>query len=56
VLAVEDEFRVGNRYEAVVVSTLPPGISRWINMDVISRLTRTQPQARLIHVFAKEPD
>jgi hypothetical protein len=54
VLAVDDELRAGHRYDAVVVSTLPPGISRWIKMDVISRLQRTHPQVRLIHVFAKE--
>jgi hypothetical protein len=55
VLAVGDELLAGRRYDAVVISTLPPGISRWIKMDVISRLRRTHPQMRLIHVFAKEP-
>jgi len=54
VLAVDDELRAGRPYEAVVVSTLPPGISRWVKMDVISRLRRTHPHLRLIHVFAKD--
>jgi hypothetical protein len=55
VLAVDDELLAGRRYDAVVVSTLPPGISRWIKMDVISRLRRTHPQIRVIHVVATEP-
>ncbi|MGH8874877.1 MAG: hypothetical protein ACRDVM_06445 [Acidimicrobiia bacterium] len=38
--AVEDEL---NRqpYDQVVVSTLPPGASRWLKMDVVSRLQRS---------------
>ncbi len=54
VLAVDDEYLAGRRYDAIVISTLPPGISRWIKMDVVSRLRRTHPRVRLIHVAAKE--
>ena len=54
VLAVDDEFVAGRRYDAVVISTLPPGISRWIKMDVVSRLQRNRPRLRIIHVVAEE--
>lgn len=54
VLAVDDEFLAGGRYDAIVVATLPPGISRWIKMDVVSRLQRKRPQLRVIHVVAEE--
>lgn len=53
VLAVDDEFLAGRRYDAVVISTLPPGISRWIKMDVVSRLQRKRPRLRVIHVVAE---
>ena len=54
VLAVDDEYVAGRRYDAIVISTLPPGLSRWIRMDVVSRLRRSHPRLRLIHVVAKE--
>lgn len=54
VLAVDDEYVAGRRYDAIVISTLPPGLSRWLKMDVVSRLRRSHPRARLIHVVTKE--
>lgn len=54
VLAVHDEFVAGRRYDAIVISTLPAGVSRWIGMDVVSRLRRQHPRVRLIHVVARE--
>jgi hypothetical protein len=54
VSAVGDEFLAGGRYEAIVISTLPAGLSRWIKMDVVSRLQRAYPRLRLIHVIADE--
>ena len=56
VLAVDDEFVAGRRYDAVVVSTLAVGLSRWIKMDVVSRLKRKRPQLRLIHVVTLRSD
>ena len=56
VLAVGDEILDGRRYDAIVLSTLPAGISKWIKMDVVSRLQRAHPKVRLIHVFSEEPD
>jgi hypothetical protein len=54
VLAVEDELR-RLRYAAIVVSTFPPRWSRWLKLDVISRLNRSFPNHRLIHVIS-EPE
>lgn len=56
VLAVDDEFVAGRRYDTIVISTLPPGMSRWIKMDVVSRLQRQRPSLRVIHVVAKEAE
>jgi hypothetical protein len=56
VLAVGDEFLDGRRYEAIVLSTLPVGISRWIKMDVVSRLQRAHPRVRVVHVVSEAPE
>ena len=52
VLAVDDVLRE-QRYETIVVSTLPIGISRWLKMDVVSRLRRQHPALRVLHVIAE---
>jgi hypothetical protein len=51
-VAIEDELRTGH-YDAVVVSTLPPGVSRWLRMDLPARVARRFPQHRVIHVVAQ---
>ena len=51
--AVEDEMHAGHRYAAVIVSTLPPGLSRWLRMDLLSRLRRNFPRLRVVHVTAR---
>ncbi len=56
VLAVDDELLTGRRYDAVVISTLPAGLSRWAKMDVVSRLQRQRPRLRLIHVIAQKSE
>jgi hypothetical protein len=40
-LAVRDCFIADNRYDGVIVSTLPPGASRWLRQDLPHRLERT---------------
>ena len=56
VAAIEDELHAGGRFAAIVVSTLPAGRSRWLRMDVISRVRRSCPRHRVIHVaVAKAP-
>src|SRR6266571_4198569 len=56
VLAVDDELLAGRRYDAVVISTLPAGLSRWVKMDVVSSLQRQRPRLRLIHVIAQKSE
>jgi hypothetical protein len=53
--AIEDELHDGQRFSAVVVSTLPPGVSRWLKMDVISRVRRNFPKLRVIHAVSEAP-
>ena len=54
VTAIGDELRNGGRrYAAIVLSTLPPGASRWLSMDVISRSRRTFPRHRVFHVVSE---
>jgi hypothetical protein len=50
--AIADELHAGERFAAIVVSTLPAGMSRWLRMDVISRVRRNFPRHRVIHVAA----
>jgi hypothetical protein len=52
VAAIGDEMNAGRRYAAVVVSTLPAGLSHWVRMDVLSRVRRNYPGLRVIHVLA----
>jgi hypothetical protein len=39
---------------AVVLSTLPPGASRWLRLDLISRARRLLAGRRLIHVVTRD--
>ena len=50
VAAIADEMHAGRRYAAIVISTLPAGASRWIKMDVISRVRRNYPRHRIVHI------
>ena len=52
VYAIGDELTSGAHYDAVVISTLPAGVSRWLKMDVLSRLRRQFPSLHVIHVVA----
>jgi hypothetical protein len=40
-------------YDAVVVSTFPVGVSRWLRMDVVSRLERVA-NVPVHHVVAED--
>ena len=55
VLAIGDEFLDGRRYAAIVISTLPAGMSRWLKLDVISRARRSYPRQKVIHVMSQPP-
>ncbi len=52
-LAIGDELRAHpEEYDAVVLSTLPPGLSRWLRLDV-HHLTERKFGLPVIHVVAK---
>ncbi len=40
VVAVDEELAEHPGYDGLVVSTFPPGISRWLGMDAVSRIQR----------------
>jgi hypothetical protein len=50
ILAVGDALRQWH-YDAIVISTLPAGASRWLKLDVVSRLRR-ETTIPVIHVEA----
>ena len=53
VQALDDLLRDGRlACEAIVLSTLPPGISRWLKLDVVSRTRRHFPEMRVVHVIS----
>ena len=52
-LAIEDELRAHpGEYDAVVLSTLPPGVSRWLRLDVHHQAER-KFRLPVIHVVAQ---
>lgn len=51
VQAVGDVLRQSEPFDEIVVSTLPPGPSRWLRMDVASRIQRAHDVA-VTHVAA----
>ena len=50
-VAVEEELRSGD-YDTVVISTLPPGVSRWLRLDLPAQVSRRFPRIQVIHVIA----
>ena len=50
VLAVNDAV-IANRYDEIIVSTLPPGASSWLHADAVHRLRRRFPNIPLTHVI-----
>ena len=53
VLAVGDALIAASEpYDEVIVSTLPPGRSRWLRQDVFHRLTRAHPGLKISHVVS----
>jgi hypothetical protein len=53
-LAIEDAIREQGPFEAIVLSTLPPRLSRWLRLDLPHRV-ESAFGLRLIHVIG-EPD
>jgi hypothetical protein len=54
VLAIDDELR-RRRYAGIVISTLPPGLSRWLKLDVVSRIRRKLPPGRFVEHVISNP-
>jgi hypothetical protein len=50
--AIADELTQHPGYDAILISTLPPGISRWLRMDLPRRVAR-QFSIKVIHVVAQ---
>ena len=36
--AIRDVFERGEEFDAIILSTLPPGISRWLRLDLLHRV------------------
>lgn len=54
VLAVSDELAVRPDIDGIIVSTFPPGISRWLRLDLPTRLEKST-RLPVIHVIV-EPE
>ena len=52
--AISDELLAQPGYETLVICTLPPGLSRWLKLDLEQRAERTFG-LRVIHVVAEAP-
>jgi len=52
--AITDELRAQPGYDTLVICTLPPGISRWLKLDLVHRAER-KFGLRVIHVVADAP-
>jgi hypothetical protein len=55
--AVGDVLRRGERFDRIIVSTLPSGISRWLRLDALSRIERavTVPVEHVVATPATAP-
>jgi len=52
--AITDELLTHPGYDTLVICTLPPGISRWLKLDLVHRAER-KFGLRVIHVVAEHP-
>jgi predicted RNase H-like HicB family nuclease len=52
--AISDELLARPGYDALLICTLPPGISRWLKLDLVHRAER-KFALRVIHVVAEAP-
>ena len=55
VLAIEDELRAHpGEYDQIVLSTFPPGLSRWLRLDVFNQVAG-KFDLPVIHVVTRRP-
>jgi steroid delta-isomerase-like uncharacterized protein len=52
--AIADELREHPGYDTILISTLPPGVSRWLGRDLVHRTAR-KFGLPVIHVVAEAP-
>jgi hypothetical protein len=52
--AITEELRDHPGYDTLVICTLPPGVSRWLKLDLVHRAER-KFGLRVIHVVAEAP-
>jgi len=50
--AIRDHLTLHSGYHALVLATLPPGISHWLRMDVVARAERLLGKP-VVHVIAE---
>jgi hypothetical protein len=50
--AITDELRAQPGYDTLVICTLPPGVSRWLKLDLLHRAER-KFGLRVIHIVAE---
>ena len=50
--AVQHELH-RHRYAAVVISTLPPGLSEWLKTDLPEQVARRHPHLKVVHVVSR---
>jgi len=54
--AVAEELgRFPHDYDVIVLSTLPPGISRWLRLDVLTQVKR-KFNLPIVQVVAQRPE
>ena len=51
--AIGDELEAHRGYQAIVISTFPAGVSRWLKLDLVSRARRSFSQLPIIHVVSE---
>jgi hypothetical protein len=54
VQAIADELRAQPGYSTLVICTLPPGVSRWLKLDLVHRAER-KFGLPVVHVVAEVP-
>jgi hypothetical protein len=52
--AITDELQTQPGYDTLVICTLPPGVSRWLKLDLMHRAER-KFGLRVMHVVAEAP-
>ncbi len=51
--AIGDELEAQRGYRAIVISTFPAGVARWLKMNLVSRVRRSFPELPIIHVVSE---